>query len=140
MKGCMDTLERLGYVMPKELGVSLILNSLNKDYDRLVQNYNMHSMGKSLVELYAMLKLHKKGILKKAETPIVLAIQEGEIQKDKKKPQVVNGKDKGKNKLAYAPKPNIPPPPKREHLAKALCLPPLQGGRSLEEELSVLPS
>ncbi|GJV30134.1 putative reverse transcriptase domain-containing protein [Tanacetum coccineum] len=28
------------------------------------------------------------------------------------------GKDKGKNKLAYAPKPKIPPPPKREHPAK----------------------
>nr|GEZ55698.1 zinc finger, CCHC-type [Tanacetum cinerariifolium] len=25
---------------------------------------------------------------------------------------------KGKNKLAYAPKPKIPPPPKREDLAK----------------------
>nr|GEX97150.1 zinc finger, CCHC-type [Tanacetum cinerariifolium]GEY21796.1 zinc finger, CCHC-type [Tanacetum cinerariifolium] len=44
--------------------------------------------------------------------------QEGKIQKDKKKPQGENGKDKGKNKLAYAPKPNIPLPPKREHLVK----------------------
>ncbi|GKB61781.1 retrotransposon protein, putative, ty1-copia subclass [Tanacetum coccineum] len=52
-----------------ELGVSLILNSLNKDYDQFVQNYNMHSMGKSIVELHAMLKLHEKGIPKKAETP-----------------------------------------------------------------------
>ncbi|GKB62454.1 retrotransposon protein, putative, ty1-copia subclass [Tanacetum coccineum] len=47
----------------------------------------MHSMGKSIVELHAMLKLHEKGILKKAETPAVLAIREGKIQKDKKKPQ-----------------------------------------------------
>ncbi|GJT32919.1 retrotransposon protein, putative, ty1-copia subclass [Tanacetum coccineum] len=85
MKCYLDTLERLGYAMPKELGVSLIQNSLNEDYDQLVQNYNMHSMGKMLAELHAMLKLHEKDILKKAETPIMLAIHEGRIQKDKKK-------------------------------------------------------
>ncbi|GKE73628.1 zinc finger, CCHC-type containing protein, partial [Tanacetum coccineum] len=119
MKSYLDTLERLGYAMPKELGVSLILNSLNKDYDQLVQNYNMHNMGKTLAELHAMLKLHEKGIPKKAETPTMLAIREGRIQKDKKKKlQGAKGKGKGKNKLAYDPKPKIPPPPKREHPAK----------------------
>ncbi|GJX25001.1 retrotransposon protein, putative, ty1-copia subclass [Tanacetum coccineum] len=116
MKSYLDTLERLGYVMPKELNVSLILNSLNKGYDRFVQNYNMHSIRKKIVELHAMLKLHEKGIPKKAETPIVLAIHEGKIQKDKKKPHGAKGKDKGKNKLAYAPKSKIPPPPKRDNL------------------------
>ncbi|GJR65737.1 hypothetical protein Tco_0011802 [Tanacetum coccineum] len=79
MKGYFDTLECLGYVIPKELGVSLILNSLNKDYDQFVQNYNMHSMRKSIVKLHAMLKLHEKGIWKKAETLVVLAIWEGKI-------------------------------------------------------------
>ncbi|GJV39781.1 ATP-dependent DNA helicase PIF1-like protein [Tanacetum coccineum] len=48
--------------------------------------YNMHSMGKTLAELHAMLKLHEKVIPKKAGTPAVLAIHEGKIQKDKKKP------------------------------------------------------
>ncbi|GKB60741.1 zinc finger, CCHC-type containing protein [Tanacetum coccineum] len=62
--------------MPNELGVSLILNFLNKDYDQFIQNYNMHSMGKSIVELLAMIKLHEKGIPKKVETPAVLAIRE----------------------------------------------------------------
>ncbi|GKE65086.1 zinc finger, CCHC-type containing protein, partial [Tanacetum coccineum] len=82
----------------------------------------MHSMGKSIVELHAMLKLHEKGIPKKAETPVVLAIWEGKIQKDRKKPQGAKGKDKGKNKLAYAPKHKIPPPPKREHPEKdSIC-------------------
>ncbi|GJX30715.1 hypothetical protein Tco_0240570 [Tanacetum coccineum] len=47
-------------------------------------------------KLHSMLKLHEKGIPKKAETPA----------------------DKGKNKLAYAPKPKIPPPPKRDNLEK----------------------
>nr|GEW97009.1 hypothetical protein [Tanacetum cinerariifolium] len=32
IKGYLETLERLGYLMPKELGVILILNSLSKDY------------------------------------------------------------------------------------------------------------
>ncbi|GJT54411.1 zinc finger, CCHC-type containing protein [Tanacetum coccineum] len=118
MKSYLDTVERLGYAMPNELGVSLIFNSLNKDYDQFVQNYNMHNMRKTIAELHAMLKLHEKCIPKKAETPVVLAIREGKIQKDKEKPQGAKGKDKGKNKLAYAPKPKIPPPPKRDNPAK----------------------
>ncbi|GJX50216.1 hypothetical protein Tco_0277061 [Tanacetum coccineum] len=44
MKDYLDTLERLGYPMPKELGVDLILNSFNKEYDQFVQNYNMHNV------------------------------------------------------------------------------------------------
>ncbi|GJY06182.1 hypothetical protein Tco_0373236 [Tanacetum coccineum] len=52
MKSYLDTLECLGYAMPNELGVSLILNSLNKDYDQFIQNYNMHSMGKAIDELH----------------------------------------------------------------------------------------
>ncbi|GJV14224.1 zinc finger, CCHC-type containing protein [Tanacetum coccineum] len=91
----LDILERLGYAMPNELGVSLILNSLNKRYDQFVQNYNMHSMGKTIAELHAMLKLHEKG---------------------------AKGKDKGKNKLTYTPKPKIPPPPKRYNPSKdSIC-------------------
>nr|GEW53322.1 zinc finger, CCHC-type [Tanacetum cinerariifolium] len=122
MKSYLDTLERLGYRMPKELGVSLILISLNKDYDQFVQDYNMHSMGKTLAKLHTMLKLHEKGIPKKAETLVVLAIREGKIQKDKKKPQGAKGKGKGKNKLAYAHKAKIPPPPKRDNPAKdSIC-------------------
>ncbi|GJY94382.1 zinc finger, CCHC-type containing protein [Tanacetum coccineum] len=115
MKSYLDTLKRLGYAIHNELGVSLILNSLNKDYDQIVQNYNMHSMGKTIAELRAMLKLHEKGIPKKAETPVVLAIMEGRIQKDKKKPPGAKRIDKGKNNLAYDPKPKIPPPPKRDN-------------------------
>nr|GEW01276.1 zinc finger, CCHC-type [Tanacetum cinerariifolium] len=78
----------------------------------------MHSMTKTLVELHAMLKLYDKGILKKDETPDVLAIREGKIQKDKKKLKGAKGKANGKNKLAYAPKTKIPPSPKRDNLAK----------------------
>ncbi|GJX90164.1 hypothetical protein Tco_0343490 [Tanacetum coccineum] len=79
MKSYLDTLERIGCAMPNEIGVSLILNSLNKDSNQFVQNYNMHSMGKTLAELHAMLKLHEKGIPKKTKTPTMLAIREGKI-------------------------------------------------------------
>ncbi|GJU99467.1 zinc finger, CCHC-type containing protein [Tanacetum coccineum] len=51
MKSYLDTLERLGYDMPNELGI---------------------------VELHVMLKLHEKGVPKKAETPVVLAIREAQ--------------------------------------------------------------
>ncbi|GJV91274.1 zinc finger, CCHC-type containing protein [Tanacetum coccineum] len=92
MKSYLDTLECLGYAMPDEHG--------------------------TIAELHAMLKLHEKGISKKAETPIVFSIHEGKIHKDRKKPQGAKGKDTGKNMLTYAPKPKIPPPPKRVHPAK----------------------
>ncbi|GJV66793.1 zinc finger, CCHC-type containing protein [Tanacetum coccineum] len=96
MKSYLDTLERLGYAMPYELVM--------------------------IAELHAMLKLHEKGILKKAETPVVLAIREGKIQKDKKKLRGAKGADKGKNKLAYAPKPKTSSPPKRDNPAKdSIC-------------------
>ncbi|GJU24902.1 hypothetical protein Tco_1163523, partial [Tanacetum coccineum] len=96
MKSYLDTLERLGYAMPKELG--------------------------TLAELHAMLKLHENGIPKKVETPTVLSIREGKFQKDRKKPQKAKGKAKGNNKLAYAPKTKIPSPPKRDNLAKdSIC-------------------
>ncbi|GJX03096.1 hypothetical protein Tco_0189012 [Tanacetum coccineum] len=45
-------------------------------------------------------------------------LHEEKVQKDKKKPQGAKGKGKGKNKLAYAPKAKMPPPPKRDNLAK----------------------
>ncbi|GJS34597.1 zinc finger, CCHC-type containing protein [Tanacetum coccineum] len=45
-----------------------------------------------------------------------------ELGKDKKKPRGEKGKDKGKTKLAYAPNPKIPPPLKRDNLAKdSIC-------------------
>ncbi|PWA55966.1 hypothetical protein CTI12_AA421050 [Artemisia annua] len=89
-----------------------------KDYDQFVQNYNMHSMGKTIAELHNMLKLAEKGMPKKA--PVVLAINKGRIQKKNKGKPLAPGKGqgKGKAKLAYAPKPKIPPPAKKEHQAK----------------------
>nr|GEV19484.1 zinc finger, CCHC-type [Tanacetum cinerariifolium] len=47
------------------------------------KNYNMHNIGKTIVKLHAMLKLHKKGTPKKAETLVVLAIREAGLKKGK---------------------------------------------------------
>ncbi|GJT41241.1 hypothetical protein Tco_0941106 [Tanacetum coccineum] len=106
MKSYMDTLQCLGYAIPNELGVSLILNSLNKDYEQ------------------------------RLKPPTMLAIREGKIQKDKKKLEGAKGKVKGKNKLAYALKTKIPSPPKIDNLKKDSichhCNEGLKGSRKLK--------
>ncbi|GKE21344.1 retrotransposon protein, putative, ty1-copia subclass [Tanacetum coccineum] len=114
---CLMLMERLGYPIPLVLEVNMILTSLSKDYDQFVQNYNMHGMRKTIPELHAMLKLAKKGIPKK--TPSILVISQGQIQKPKSQTRD-KGKQRGneKSKLAYDPKHKIPPPAKKEHLAK----------------------
>nr|GEV09031.1 zinc finger, CCHC-type [Tanacetum cinerariifolium] len=124
MKGYIDNLERLGYPVTLGLGVSLILIGLRKEFNGFVQNYNMHSPGKTINELHAMLKLHEQ-TLPKNNALALHAIRAGKVQKvnkhKKSQPQMAaRGQNhrKGKNKLAYAPKPKIPPPPKREDPAK----------------------
>ncbi|GKA07315.1 hypothetical protein Tco_0686539 [Tanacetum coccineum] len=91
IKAYLDQMEQLGYPMPLVLRVNLILTSLSKDYDQFMQNYNMHDMGKTILELHVMLKLAEKSILKKA--PTVLAIRQGQIQKPKSQ-----ARGKGKQK------------------------------------------
>nr|GEY13745.1 hypothetical protein [Tanacetum cinerariifolium] len=125
LKSYTNNLERLGNPMTLGLGVSLILISLRKEFEGFVHNYNMHSIGKTINELHAMLKLHEQ-TLPKNNAPALHAIRAGKVQKGNKKhqkpqPQLgARGQNQGKenNKLAYAPKPKIPPPPKREDPAK----------------------
>nr|GEW56576.1 hypothetical protein [Tanacetum cinerariifolium] len=71
MKGYIDNLERLGQPVGKNLGVSRILVSLNKDFDSFVQNYNMHGMGNTMNELHAMLKLHEESLSNKDANPVL---------------------------------------------------------------------
>ncbi|GKF16963.1 hypothetical protein Tco_0061881, partial [Tanacetum coccineum] len=70
-----DNLERLGQPVSQNLAASLILVSLNKDFDSFVQNYNMHGMGKTVNELHAMLKLHEETLPKKDANPALHAIR-----------------------------------------------------------------
>ncbi|GKC86688.1 hypothetical protein Tco_1147337 [Tanacetum coccineum] len=62
MKGYMEKLERLGYVIPYDLHVGLILNGLTSDFAGFVRNYNMHNMGKIIGELHALLIEYEKGL------------------------------------------------------------------------------
>ncbi|GJV77055.1 hypothetical protein Tco_1508639 [Tanacetum coccineum] len=94
MKGYVDQLERLGYMLPQDLIVGLILNGLTKDFTGFVRNYNMHNMGKTIGELHAMLIEYEKGLPKKAETP------------------------QGNDKQVYIPKPKNPKPSAKEHPTK----------------------
>ncbi|GJX06750.1 retrotransposon protein, putative, ty1-copia subclass [Tanacetum coccineum] len=132
MKSYIDQLEHLGHPVTLNLGVSMILVGLSKEYDSFVQNYNMHSMRKTVNELHAMLKLHEETLPKKVAAPALHAIRAGKVQKNKnKKPSKaakgVQGKGKGKKAYAnaepsYAPKPKIHPPPKKDNPAKdAIC-------------------
>nr|GEY17655.1 hypothetical protein [Tanacetum cinerariifolium] len=128
MKGYIENIEHLGHPVTLGLGVSLILIDLRKEYDGFVQNYNMHSMGKTVNELHAMLKLHEQ-TLPKNNAPALHAIRAGKVQKvnKHKKSQTqmaTRGQNhgKGKNKQAYAPKPKISPPHKRKDPAKdSIC-------------------
>ncbi|GKA35852.1 hypothetical protein Tco_0722343 [Tanacetum coccineum] len=78
MKSYIDNLERLGHPVLLNLAVSLILVSLQKEYDSFVQNYNMHGMGKTVNELRAMLKLHDQTLPKK-DAPALHAIRAGKV-------------------------------------------------------------
>nr|GEW76915.1 retrotransposon protein, putative, Ty1-copia subclass [Tanacetum cinerariifolium] len=124
MKGYFDNLERLGNPVTLGLGLSLILIGLRKEYDGFVQNYNMHSMGKTVNKLHAMLKPHEQ-TLPKNNAPALNAIRVGKVQKGNKHKKSQSqmaargqNRGKGKNKQAYASKPKIPPPPKRENPVK----------------------
>ncbi|GJW36561.1 putative retrotransposon ty1-copia subclass protein [Tanacetum coccineum] len=91
MKGYVEQLERLGYVLSQDLSVGLIMASL-----------------------------YEKGLPKKPATPQVMAIQGGRIQKAKQSLNAKGkgkGKDKGKDK-SYIPKPKNPKPSAKEHPAK----------------------
>ncbi|GJW91760.1 hypothetical protein Tco_0169313 [Tanacetum coccineum] len=75
VKGYVEQLERLGYVIPQDISVGLILNGLISDFAGFVRNYIMHNMGKTIGELHALLIEYEKGLPKKDATPQVLAIQ-----------------------------------------------------------------
>nr|GEV49079.1 hypothetical protein [Tanacetum cinerariifolium] len=60
MKGYVEQLERLGYVLPQDIIVGLILNDLTSDFAGFVRNYNMHYMGKTVGKLHALLIKYEK--------------------------------------------------------------------------------
>nr|GEY70910.1 hypothetical protein [Tanacetum cinerariifolium] len=82
------------------------------------------TLGKTNNELHVMLNLHEQ-TLPKNNAPALYVIQAGKVHKvneqKKLQPQMgARGQNHGKGKIkqAYAPKPKIPPPHKREDLTK----------------------
>nr|GEU46561.1 hypothetical protein [Tanacetum cinerariifolium] len=77
---------------------------------------------KKVGELHAMLIEYEKGLPKKAETPKVMMIKGGKIQKSNKKSLKDKGKGKAngkrKDKRVYIPKPKNPKPSAKDHPAK----------------------
>ncbi|GJT26485.1 retrotransposon protein, putative, ty1-copia subclass [Tanacetum coccineum] len=122
MKGYVEQLERLGFVLPEDIIVGLILNGLTKDFVEFVRNYNMHNMGMTIGEIHAMFIEYEKGLPKKAETPQVMMIKGGRIKKANKKSLKAKGKGKdnvkGKDNKVYIPKPKNPKPISMERPTK----------------------
>ncbi|GJY35107.1 retrotransposon protein, putative, ty1-copia subclass [Tanacetum coccineum] len=141
MKGYVEQLERLGYMLPQDLIIGLILKGLTIDFAGFMRNYNMHNMGKTIGELHAMLIEYEKSSPKKAETPQVMAIRSDKIQKANKKSLKAKGKGKAngkeKDKQVYICKPKNPKPTAKEHPAKDdichYCKEGLRGSRNLEQ-------
>ncbi|GJW26155.1 zinc finger, CCHC-type containing protein [Tanacetum coccineum] len=107
-------------------------NLAHLDRERILHVQVGGSMGKTVNELHAMLKLHEDTLPKKVAAPALHAIRAGKVQKNNnrkssKAAKGVQGKGKGKKAYAnaepsYAPKPKIPPPPKKDNPAKdAIC-------------------
>ncbi|GKD34480.1 retrotransposon protein, putative, ty1-copia subclass, partial [Tanacetum coccineum] len=122
MKGYVEKLERLGYVLPQDITVGLILNGFTKNFVGFVRNYNMHNMRKTIGEIHAMLIEYEKSLPKKAETPHVMMIKSGKIQKANKKSLKAKGqnkvKGKRKDKNDYISKPKNPKPAAMERPTK----------------------
>nr|GEV12552.1 retrotransposon protein, putative, Ty1-copia subclass [Tanacetum cinerariifolium] len=121
MKGYVEQLEHLGYVLLQDISVGLILKGLTSDFTGFVGNYNVYNMGKTVGELHALLIEYEKGLPKKDATPQVMAIQGRRIQKANKKSQIAKVKDKGNNKgkdKSYISKPKNPTPSAKEHPTK----------------------
>ncbi|GJV06230.1 hypothetical protein Tco_1343886 [Tanacetum coccineum] len=105
-----DTIDKYYESVNHEQKVAcLMLSSMSLDLQRTLEKYNAYDM---LKELKIMIEEQAKQEL----FEIVKAFNA--YLEGQKKPQGAKGKDNGKNKLAYAPKPKIPPPPKREHSVK----------------------
>ncbi|GJR27467.1 retrotransposon protein, putative, ty1-copia subclass [Tanacetum coccineum] len=89
MKGYVEQLECLSYVLPQDISVGLILNGITSDFAGFVRNYN--NMRKTVGELHALLIEYEKG--------------KGKV------------KSKGKDK-SYISKPKNPKPSAKEHPSK----------------------
>ncbi|KAK1650778.1 hypothetical protein QYE76_068583 [Lolium multiflorum] len=71
MSGHAKKLSDLGIVIPNQLGIHRVLQSLPPSYKNFVMNYNMQNMNKELPELFSMLKSAEVEIQKENQVLMV---------------------------------------------------------------------
>ncbi|KAK1628824.1 hypothetical protein QYE76_003139 [Lolium multiflorum] len=111
MSGHAKKLSNLGIVIPNQLGIHHVLQSLPPSYKNFVMNYNMQNMNKELPELFSMLKAAEVEIQKEHQ---VLMVNKTTSFKKQGKPKKGNFK-KGVKKVAAPPEnPKAGPKPDTE--------------------------
>ncbi|KAK1651870.1 hypothetical protein QYE76_069675 [Lolium multiflorum] len=108
MSGHAKKLSDLGIVIPNQLGIHRVLQSLPPSYKNFVMNYNMQNMNKELPELFSMLKSAEVEIRKEHQ---VLMVNKTTSFKKQGKPNKGNFKKGGKKVAAPPEKPKAGPKP-----------------------------
>ena len=113
-----ETMERLGNKISKELAVDRVLHSLGDSYSFFRVNYNMNNMDKTLHELHSLLVQSEKDMKVGGSSTVrgdVLTVtnKKGKFKKSGKKP-VPPQKGKGKTPVAKGPKSGVSPKPKKK--------------------------
>ncbi|KAK1618050.1 hypothetical protein QYE76_023567 [Lolium multiflorum] len=108
MSGHARKLSDLGIVIPNQLGIHRVLQSLPPSYKNFVMNYNMQNMNKELPELFSMLKSAEIEIQKEHQ---VLMLNKTTNFKKQGKPKKDNLKKGGKKAAAPPEKPKGGPKP-----------------------------
>jgi len=128
-----ETMERLGNKISKELAVDRVLHSLGDSYSLFRVNYNMNNMDKSLHELHSLLVQTEKDMKSGSSSTVrsdVLAVtnKRGGFKKSAKKP-TPSPKGKGKAPKTKGPKVNANPRPLRiRDMSEESCLYCLEKG------------
>ena len=111
MSGHANKLQELGIVIPNELGIHRVLQSLPPSYKNFVMNYNMQCMKKTLPELFSMLKTAEVEIKKEHQ---VLMVNKITGFKKHGKPKKGDFKKGGKKAAAPPKKSKAGPKPDTE--------------------------
>ncbi|KAK1604302.1 hypothetical protein QYE76_027975 [Lolium multiflorum] len=108
MSGHAKKLSDMGMMIPNQLGIHRVLQSLPPSYKNFVMNYNMQNMNKDLPELFSMLKSAEVEIKKENQ---VLMVNKTTSFKKQGKPNKGNFKKGGKKVAAHPEKPKAGPKP-----------------------------
>src|SRR4051812_20381285 len=105
MSGYTYNLVSLGIMIPIDLGIHRVLQSLPPSYKIFMINYNMHGMKKSLPKLLSMLKTAEVEI--KKEHQVLMINKNNGFKKDKKGKR--KGSKGGKTVVVLEKKPRVGP-------------------------------